>query len=126
MSEPWSPRAWPWLPYRWQAEVVLATDLATAAAQVARTIGTLEEVGGETILRIGANEVEWLAGYIAGLPFDAEVRSPPEVRAAMRALGRRLQATHRARPPRPPRPGRPGREAEASGLAVPSARVVAP
>jgi predicted DNA-binding transcriptional regulator YafY len=89
------------LPYRWQAEVVLGADLASALAEIARTVGTVEEVDGETILRIGANEVEWLARYIAGLPFDAEVRSPPEVRAAVRDLGRRLQAANRARPRRP-------------------------
>jgi predicted DNA-binding transcriptional regulator YafY len=86
------------VPYRWQAEVVLDADMETAASDIPRTIGTLEEVEGETILRIGANEIEWLARYIAGLPFDAEVRSPPEVRAALRALGRRLQAANRARP----------------------------
>jgi predicted DNA-binding transcriptional regulator YafY len=87
-------------PYRWQAVVVLATDVATAAAAVARTVGTVEEVDGETILLIGAHDVDWLARYIAGLPFDAEVRSPPEVRTAVRALGRRLQAANRARPRR--------------------------
>ena len=90
-------------PYRWQAEVVLGTDLATAASEVARTVGRVEEVGGETVLHIGANEVEWLAHYLAGLPFPTEVRSPPEVRAALRALGRQLQAANRARPRRQPR-----------------------
>ena len=88
------------VPYRWQAEVVLNTDLPTAVAEVPRTIGTVEEVDGETVLRIGANEVEWLAHFIAGLPFDAHVRSPPEVRAAVRALGRRLQESNRAHPSR--------------------------
>jgi predicted DNA-binding transcriptional regulator YafY len=93
------------VPYRWQAEVVLDTDLRSAEAAIPRTIGTIESVGGETILHVGANEVEWLANYIAGLPFDAEVRSPPEVRSAVRALGRRLQAADRARPrPRRPHP----------------------
>ncbi|MDQ1377231.1 MAG: hypothetical protein QOE15_1404 [Acidimicrobiaceae bacterium] len=87
-------------PYRWQAEVVLATDLREAEAEIPRTIGALEEVDGEVILRLGANEVEWLARYIAGLPFDAEVRSPPEVRTALRRLGRRLQEANRARPRR--------------------------
>ncbi len=88
-------------PYRWQAVVVLHTDVETARSDIARTIGTVEEVDGETILRIGANELDWLARYLAGLPFDAEVRSPPEVRAALRALGRRLQSANRARPRRP-------------------------
>ena len=91
-------------PYRWQAEVVLGVDVATARAQLPATVGSVEEVAGETILHIGANEVEWLARFIAGLPFDAEVRSPPEVRTALRGLGRRLQQAHRASPRRPRTP----------------------
>jgi len=50
----------------------------------------VEDIGGETILRVGANDLDWLARYIAALPFDAEVRRPVELRAALRALGRRL------------------------------------
>jgi predicted DNA-binding transcriptional regulator YafY len=84
--------------YRWQAVVVLPVTKAEAEAEIPRTVGTIEEVGGETVLRIGANEVDWLARYIAGLPFDAEVRSPPEVRTALRRLGRRLQEANRRRP----------------------------
>ncbi len=37
-----------------------------------------------------------VARYFAGLPFDVEVRSPPEVRAALRDLGRRLQTAIRS------------------------------
>jgi predicted DNA-binding transcriptional regulator YafY len=78
------------VPYRWQAEIVLQADVRVAQAEIPRTIGSVEEVDAETILRIGANELEWLARYVAGLPFEAEVRRPPELRAALRALGRRL------------------------------------
>jgi predicted DNA-binding transcriptional regulator YafY len=85
------------VPYRWQAEVVLHTTLEDAESVIARTIGAVEEVAGEVILRFGANEVDWLARYLAGLPFDSEVRSPPEVRSALRDLGRRLQAANPAR-----------------------------
>jgi len=60
-------------------------------------VGTVDEVDGETILRIGANELDWLARYVAGLPFDAEVRRPPELRAALRARGRRLARANAAR-----------------------------
>lgn len=88
-------------PYRWQAFVVLHATRAEAEAAIPRTIGAVDEVDGEVIVRIGANEVDWLARYLAGLPFDAEVRSPPEVRAALRALGRRLQAANTTRRPRP-------------------------
>jgi predicted DNA-binding transcriptional regulator YafY len=88
-------------PYRWHAVAVLQTTRAEAEAVIARTVGSVEEVAGEVIVHIGANEVEWLARYLAGLPFDVEVRSPPEVRAALRDLGRRLQTANTARRRRP-------------------------
>ncbi|HEX3539234.1 MAG TPA: YafY family protein [Acidimicrobiales bacterium] len=84
-------------PYRWQAEVVARATVAEVAAAISPTVGTVEEVGGEVVIHIGANEVDWLAGYLAGLPFDFEVRSPREARAAVRALGRRLQRSNPAR-----------------------------
>ena len=81
--------------HHWQAEVWLRADVRDAALEIPRTFGTLEAVDGGTVLRIGANELDWLAHYIAGLPFEAEVRDPPELRAALRALGRHLQRAHR-------------------------------
>jgi predicted DNA-binding transcriptional regulator YafY len=83
------------LPYRWQAKVRLDVEVSVAEAEIPRTIGSVEEVDGETMLHIGADEVDWLARYVAGLPFGAEVRDPPELRAALRALGRRLQRVNR-------------------------------
>ena len=87
-------------PYQWQAEVLLRAELHEAEAEVPRTIGSLESAEGGTLLRFGANDLDWLARYIAGLPFESDVRSPPELRTALRALGRRLQVAHRraARP----------------------------
>src|SRR5918995_1539160 len=80
--------------YQWQAEVLLDAELPEAAAEIPRTIGSVESADGATLLRMGANDLEWIARYIAGLPFDAQVRKPPELRAALRALGRRLQRAH--------------------------------
>lgn len=88
-------------PYPWQATVLLRVGPDAAAAEIPPTVGTLEARGGETLLRLGANSLEWIARYVAGLPFDFEVLDPPEVRGAVRALGRRLQATHRGRRPAP-------------------------
>jgi predicted DNA-binding transcriptional regulator YafY len=82
-------------PYKWQAEVVLHAGLREAAEVIPRTMGNLEAVEGETVLRIGASDLDWIARYLAGLPFDVEIRNPPELRAEMRALGRRLQQHHR-------------------------------
>jgi predicted DNA-binding transcriptional regulator YafY len=82
-------------PYAWQAEVLVHADLAQAEAEIPRTVGSLEAVEGGVLLRLGANELDWLARYLAGLPFATEVRHPPELRLALRALGRRLQRAHR-------------------------------
>src|SRR5579864_3375324 len=70
------------VPYRWQAEVRLETDRRAAEAEIPRTIGVVDEVDGTTVLRVGANDLDWLAQYVAGLPFEAEVLRPPELRAA--------------------------------------------
>jgi predicted DNA-binding transcriptional regulator YafY len=80
-------------PYRWQAEILLHADQAAAAQEVSPTIGTLEPVPGEdatTLLRTGANDLDWIARYLASIDLAYEVREPPELRAALRALGRRL------------------------------------
>ena len=80
--------------YPWQARVLLRTNIDTAAEHIARTVGILEEMEGITLLRFGADELDWMARYLVALPFDAEVLDPPELRAAMRALGRRVQSIH--------------------------------
>ena len=85
--------------YRWQAEVLLPVEPGVAEQEVSPTVGSLEPVEAGTLLRIGAHDLDWIARYLAGLPFDVEVRSPAELRTALRALGRRLQRAH----PRAPR-----------------------
>lgn len=82
-------------PYPVQAEVLLLVDIDTAAREISSAVGTLEAAGGATLLRIGANDVEWIARYLAGLPFDVEVRSPPALRKALRVLARRLASSNR-------------------------------
>jgi predicted DNA-binding transcriptional regulator YafY len=80
-------------PYRWQAEVLLHATPEEAAAEVSPLVGQLEPVPGDattTVLRTGANELEWIARYLASLDLDYEVREPPELRATLRALGRQL------------------------------------
>jgi len=81
-------------PYRWQAEVLLHATPEEAAAEVSPIIGTLEPVehDGEakTLLRTGANDLAWIARYLASLDLSYEVRHPPELRTALRALARRL------------------------------------
>lgn len=82
-------------PYRWHAEVVLDAELHEAAEEVPVSIGSLEPCEGGVLLRMGANELDWIARFLAGLPFAATVRSPPELRSALRVVARRLQQAAR-------------------------------
>jgi predicted DNA-binding transcriptional regulator YafY len=80
--------------YEWQAEVLLLTSLEEAAMHVPPTVGSLEASRDGTILRLGANELGWIARYLAGLPFDCLIRSPDELRTEVLAIARRLHETH--------------------------------
>ncbi len=81
--------------WSFQATVLLYVSPSEATAEIPRTVGTLEPHAEGTLLRIGADEPEWLARYLAGLPFAFHVVDPPELRSALRALGRRLVRDHR-------------------------------
>lgn len=83
------------LAHDWQAEVMLFTSLEEATKTISATVGTLEPVTAGTLLRIGADDLDWIARYLAGLPFEYDVRHPDELRAELRTLGRRLQQANR-------------------------------
>jgi predicted DNA-binding transcriptional regulator YafY len=81
--------------YPIQARVALVASIEEAAGVVSRTVGRLESaVGGGCILTIGASDPQWIAEYLAGLPFEFEVLDPPAVRKAVRDLGRRIARRH--------------------------------
>jgi predicted DNA-binding transcriptional regulator YafY len=82
-------------PYAWQAEVLVRAGVDEVALDVPASVGTLEPVEGGTVVRMGANDLGWIARYLAGLGHDLEVLGPPELKAELRALGRRLQRAHR-------------------------------
>ena len=77
------------LPRAFAAEVWLATDLATARRLVFPALGLLEPSGVGVLLRAQADDLGWLAGELARLPLDFEVRSPPSLRGALAALAAR-------------------------------------
>jgi predicted DNA-binding transcriptional regulator YafY len=82
-------------PYAVQAEILLHAPIEQVRQEVSSVVGTLEATADGTVLRLGANELSWIARYLAGLPFEATVIDPPELRAALRSLGARLQRSHR-------------------------------
>ena len=81
------------LPRAHRAEILLETDLATARAQIAATLGTLEAVEGGVLLSSQTDDLAWLARELARLPFTFRPKAPRELRAV---LLRHLRAIRRA------------------------------
>ena len=78
------------LPRAHAAEVLLATDLATARRELFPVAGVLEPVEGGVVLHAQADDLDWLARELARLPFAFRVRTPRALRTAVGALARRL------------------------------------
>lgn len=78
--------------YRLHALVLLELPLDEARLLVPPTVAILEADGDRTRLRIGADEPEWIAHFLAGLPCPFVVEEPEEVRRAVDELGARLRA----------------------------------
>jgi predicted DNA-binding transcriptional regulator YafY len=83
--------------YPVRATVRLPVDVVTARAELSAWFGRCEDDGaGGTLLSVGGSEPTSLAASLAWLPWAFEVVGPPEVRAAVDDLGRRLCAASRA------------------------------
>jgi len=81
--------------YTHTAVVVVKAPLEKVATVIAPHVGVLSAEGAATtLLELGIDDFEWLAGYLIGLGLDFEVREPAELRAYMVALGARLTQTH--------------------------------
>ncbi|MGH9208357.1 MAG: helix-turn-helix transcriptional regulator [Acidimicrobiales bacterium] len=81
--------------YGTRCEVLLSLTLEEAKRRVSPTEGTL--VAGETgtVFSFSADDFDWAAAYLAGLECDLVVMRPPELRASLSTLARRLQAAAR-------------------------------
>jgi predicted DNA-binding transcriptional regulator YafY len=81
--------------YPIRARVALFTSIEEAARSIPRTVGRLEPGDdGTCVLTIGAADPGWIAEFLANLPFEFEALEPPEVRRALRELGRRIAKRH--------------------------------
>jgi predicted DNA-binding transcriptional regulator YafY len=80
------------LPWPWNAEVLLETSLREARRRIPPTLGTLEQGPAGVLLRIGADDLDWIARYLAGLDLPFTVIRPAELRAALKRLAERLLA----------------------------------
>ena len=79
--------------YRWQARVTLFLPFEDATHLVPRTVGVLEAAGKtRTLLRLGADDLDWIARYLASLACRWRVEEPAELNEAIHSLARRLTA----------------------------------
>jgi predicted DNA-binding transcriptional regulator YafY len=83
------------IPYGLTAEILLHVSPAEARKRIPPALGTLEPAENGVLLRLGAEELEWIARFLAGLPWDFTVVSPPELRKALVDAAGRLAANAR-------------------------------
>jgi predicted DNA-binding transcriptional regulator YafY len=79
-------------PGTWAVEALLATTLAEARERVPAAVALLETVPEGVILRCYAQNLDWVAQFLAGLGFRLVVRQPPELRDALRKLAAEIAA----------------------------------
>jgi predicted DNA-binding transcriptional regulator YafY len=77
-------------PYPIRAEVVLRVPLEEAERLVRPSTGTIEPHDDGVLLRIGGDDLEWIARYLVWIGCPFEVVSPPELRHELRRLGQEL------------------------------------
>jgi predicted DNA-binding transcriptional regulator YafY len=69
--------------YRWQAKVFLKIKPDDAVRVVSPTVGVVTPYGRGTLLRIGADDLPWIARYLSGLPCRFTIIEPLELREAL-------------------------------------------
>ncbi|MET1078013.1 MAG: YafY family protein [Pseudomonas sp.] len=83
------------LPRAHAVQVLLHTDLASAAREWGEQMGVLIPQARGVLLSTGTDHLQWFALRLARLPFDFEVEAPPQLRTALQGLGQRLIASTR-------------------------------
>jgi predicted DNA-binding transcriptional regulator YafY len=78
------------LPYEWRVEVLVDAPLEEIRRRVPPTFGELTEGEEGTRLELGADSLEWAAGFLAGLGAEFRVIRPDELRRQLSELGARL------------------------------------
>jgi predicted DNA-binding transcriptional regulator YafY len=71
------------VPYTWQVEVLLETDLAQAGRRIPATVGELTETAGGVLLRTRAERLDGMAQLLAGLGWPFTIVRPDELRQAV-------------------------------------------
>jgi predicted DNA-binding transcriptional regulator YafY len=80
------------LPFEWRIEVQLDVPVEEICRRVPATLAELTAESGGTRLEMGADSLEWAAGFLAGLGTEFRVIRPDELRGHLRELAARLAA----------------------------------
>jgi predicted DNA-binding transcriptional regulator YafY len=83
-------RALAGVPYAWEVEVLLETDVATARRQVPARLGTLTEAPGGVLFTGRAENLDGMARVLAGWGWAFTVLRPDELRAEVIEYAARL------------------------------------
>jgi predicted DNA-binding transcriptional regulator YafY len=76
--------------YKIKARVLLKVPYDQARRLVSPTIGVVERRRRGTLLRIGADDPEWIARYLASLDCEFSILEPDELKKAVSDVGARL------------------------------------
>lgn len=77
---------------RWSVEVLLETSAQEARGQLPKMGVSVEETSQGVVMRSSTSDLAWMARVLAGLSFPFVVRTPPELREALRRLAAEITA----------------------------------
>jgi predicted DNA-binding transcriptional regulator YafY len=78
------------LPRAYTIDVLLKTDPRSARAHLFAEAGVFEDTAEGVVIHAQSDELDWFARQLAGMPFDFEIRRPPELHAAVGECVQRL------------------------------------
>ena len=78
------------LPRAFAIEVLIKADLRALEGLLFDAFGVLEETPDGVVVHNQSDDLDWFARQLASLPFDFDIRHPPELKQAVRACAERL------------------------------------
>lgn len=78
------------LPRAYTIEVLVKADLARLQGLLFDAFGVFEETPEGVVVHNQSDDIDWFARQLASLPFDVEIRQPPELHDALRRCAERL------------------------------------
>lgn len=78
------------LPRAFSIEVLIKADLGRLQGLLFDAFGVFEETPEGVVIHNQSDDLDWFARQLASLPFDFEIRHPPELNDAVRACAERL------------------------------------